>query len=527
MEAQREKRPLKHLQGLKGRVQNSLSGFLRACIVAVLVAFQFAILIVLPFLLRQYASLFYLVMELFGVFTILALTNDSRSMSYKYGWLCITILLPVSGNIMFALWGKVGKKNKLNRRIKSTIQSVDRHLEWHPEVADEFRKKHPVSSRMSRYMEANGAPISKNNEARYYDMGENAFEDLFADLERAKKYVFIEFFIVAEGAIWDKMHDILKRKIEEGVEVKFLYDDFGALLRTSTDFAQKLRAEGFEVEVFNPIHKYTSKLFMNFRDHQKILVIDGEVAYTGGFNIADEYANLVDRFGIWKDEGVRLKGDVVWSMVVTFLELWAVCSKNEAIDYERYRAEKTSIQSDMYCHVLRDGPALDTRSFVGSMYKQMIHYAGEKMYVMTPYLILEEAMIETLLEAVRRGVDVRIITPHIPDKKHIKYMTEYNYGILLKNGIRIYEYEPGFIHSKVVMNEHCAIVGTINMDYRSFYLHYENGVWIYDEEFRQAVENDFINTFAQSIEITYEDWKNRPLKMKIIQPILHVFDALV
>ena len=527
MEAQREKRPLKHLQGLKGRVQNSLSGFLRACIVAVLVAFQFAILIVLPFLLRQYASLFYLVMELFGVFTILALTNDSRSMSYKYGWLCITILLPVSGNIMFALWGKVGKKNKLNRRIKSTIQSVDRHLEWHPEVADEFRKKHPVLSRMSRYMEANGAPISKNNEARYYDMGENAFEDLFADLERAKKYVFIEFFIVAEGAIWDKMHDILKRKIEEGVEVKFLYDDFGALLRTSTDFAQKLRAEGFEVEVFNPIHKYTSKLFMNFRDHQKILVIDGEVAYTGGFNIADEYANLVDRFGIWKDEGVRLKGDVVWSMVVTFLELWAVCSKNEAIDYERYRAEKTSIQSDMYCHVLRDGPALDTRSFVGSMYKQMIHYAGEKMYVMTPYLILEEAMIETLLEAVRRGVDVRIITPHIPDKKHIKYMTEYNYGILLKNGIRIYEYEPGFIHSKVVMNEHCAIVGTINMDYRSFYLHYENGVWIYDEEFRQAVENDFINTFAQSIEITYEDWKNRPLKMKIIQPILHVFDALV
>ena len=527
MEAQREKRPLKHLQGLKGRVQNSLSGFLRACIVAVLVAFQFAILIVLPFLLRQYASLFYLVMELFGVFTILALTNDSRSMSYKYGWLCITILLPVSGNIMFALWGKVGKKNKLNRRIKSTIQSVDRHLEWHPEVSDECRKKHPVSSRMSRYMEANGAPISKNNEARYYDMGENAFEDLFADLERAKKYVFIEFFIVAEGAIWDKMHDILKRKIEEGVEVKFLYDDFGALLRTSTDFAQKLRAEGFEVEVFNPIHKYTSKLFMNFRDHQKILVIDGEVAYTGGFNIADEYANLVDRFGIWKDEGVRLKGDVVWSMVVTFLELWAVCSKNEAIDYERYRAEKTSIQSDMYCHVLRDGPALDTRSFVGSMYKQMIHYAGEKMYVMTPYLILEEAMIETLLEAVRRGVDVRIITPHIPDKKHIKYMTEYNYGILLKNGIRIYEYEPGFIHSKVVMNEHCAIVGTINMDYRSFYLHYENGVWIYDEEFRQAVENDFINTFAQSIEITYEDWKNRPLKMKIIQPILHVFDALV
>lgn len=180
------------------------------------------------------------------MFTILALTNDSRSMSYKYGWLCITILLPVSGNIMFALWGKVGKKNKLNRRIKSTIQSVDRHLEWHPEVSDEFRKNirfHPVCRVIWKLMVHR---FQKNNEARYYDMGENAFEDLFADLERAKKYVFIEFFIVAEGAIWDKMHDILKRKIEEGVEVKFLYDDFGALLRTSTDFAQKLRQKALK-----------------------------------------------------------------------------------------------------------------------------------------------------------------------------------------------------------------------------------------------------------------------------------------
>ena len=526
MEVQEQKKSLKHLQGLKGRVQNSLSGFLRACTVALLVMFQFAILIGLPFLLRQYASLFYLVLELCGVFTILALTNDNRSMSYKFGWLCITVVLPISGNIMFALWGKVGKRNKLNRRIKAKIKEVDRHLTWYPEVAREFNGRHPVSSRMSRYMEAEGSPITKNNQATYFEMGEDALDSLFADLENAKKYIFIEFFIVAEGAIWDRMHEILKRKIEEGVEVKFLYDDFGALLRTSTDFAQKLRAEGFEVEIFNPIHKYTSKLFMNFRDHQKILVIDGEIAYTGGFNIADEYANLVERFGVWKDEGIRLQGDVVWGMVITFLELWVVCSGEAKMDYERYRSKKPVTESDMYCHVLRDGPALDTRSFVGSMYKQMIHYAGTKMYSMTPYLILEEYMIETLLEAARRGVDVRIITPYIPDKKHIKYMTEYNYGILLKNGIRIYEYAPGFIHSKVVMNEHCAIVGTINMDYRSFYLHYENGVWVYDEEFRKSVEKDFEKTFEQCCEISYEEWKNRPLKKKFIQHILHVFDAL-
>ena len=192
MEVQEQKKSLKHLQGLKGRVQNSLSGFLRACTVALLVMFQFTILIGLPFLLRQYASVFYVLMELFGVFTILALTNDNRSMSYKFGWLCITVVLPISGNIMFALWGKVGKRNKLNRRIKAKIKEVDQHLEWHPEVAQEFNGRHPVSSRMSRFMEAEGSPISKNNQAKYYEMGEDAFEDLFADLEKAKKYVFIE-----------------------------------------------------------------------------------------------------------------------------------------------------------------------------------------------------------------------------------------------------------------------------------------------------------------------------------------------
>ncbi|MBO5486446.1 MAG: cardiolipin synthase, partial [Eubacterium sp.] len=335
------------------------------------------------------------------------------------------------------------------------------------------------------------------------------------------------FFIVAEGALWDKLHEILKRKIEEGVEVKFLYDDFGALLRTGKGFASNLREEGFEVEIFNPIHKYVSKLFMNFRDHQKIVVIDGNIAYTGGFNIADEYANLVERFGVWKDAGIRIVGDAVWGMTITFMELWTACAGKDEIDYEKYRPTMKFEENKLYCHVLRDGPALDTRSFVGNMYRQMIQYAGKTVYIMTPYLILEEPMVEALIEAGRRGVDVRIITPYIPDKKHVKLMTEYNYGILLKHGIRIFEYLPGFIHSKVVMNEHCAIVGTINMDYRSFYLHYENGVWIYDEEVRSAIVEDFEETFAQSKEITYEEWKNRPMSRKFVQHILHVFDMLV
>ncbi len=527
MERQESRKVRKHLESLKGRFQGSPGGLLWACVIALLVAFQFAVIIFLPFFLRQYSSWFYTIVEFLAILSVIGLTNDNRSMSYKFAWLCIMIVFPVSGYVMFALWGKVGERNKLNKRIGQKIREVDVHLEEDLLVAKEFNQRHPVSSRISRYMSATGSPIYKNNQADYYEFGEDAWEDIFADLERAEKFVFIEFFIVAKGALWDKLHDILKRKIDQGVEVKFLYDDFGALMRTDRDFALRLRAEGFQVEIFNPIYRYVSKLFMNFRDHQKIVVIDGNIAYTGGFNIADEYANLIQRFGVWKDSGIRLTGDAVWAMTITFLELWTVCAIRDQIDFDQYRPSLSFDSTSMYCHVLRDGPALGPQAIVGNSYKHMIQYAGQKVYIMTPYLMPDEAMVSTLIEAVGRGVDVRMVTPYIPDKKRIKMMTEYNYGILLKNGVRIYEYLPGFVHSKVVMNEHSVIVGTINLDYRSFYLHYENGVWVYDEEFLKKVESDFDKTFAQSKEITYEEWENRPVFRKLAQHILHVFDTLV
>lgn len=515
------------LKKLKGRMQSSLSGFFRACIVGALVLLQFAIIIITPFFFREFATQFYILIEISGMIGILALTNDSRNYSYKFSWLCVILIFPISGLIMFNLWGKIGKKNKLNRAIAEQVKRTDEWLVQDESVSKEFSAKHPVSSRMSKYMTAKGAPLFKNNQADYYAFGEDAFEDLFEDMENAKSFIFLEFFIVAEGAVWDQIHEILLRKINEGVEVKFLYDDFGALFRTGKNFASDLRAEGFEVEIFNPIHKYASKLYMNFRDHQKIVIIDGNIGYTGGFNIADEYANLIERFGVWKDAGIRMTGDAVWGLTVTFLEMWSVCAYGKAINIERYRPTETVPENEMYCHVLRDGPALGTKSFVGSVYKQMINYAGKTMYIMTPYLILEDTLIQSLVEAKSRGVDVRIVTPSIPDKKHVKWLTEYNYGELLRHGIRIYEYTPGFIHSKVVMGEHCAIVGTINMDYRSFYLHYENGVWVYDEEFLKNIQKDFEDTFAVSREISYEEWLNRPFKKKAIQHVLKVFSTLV
>ncbi len=515
------------LKKLKGRMQSSLSGFLRACLLGTLVLLQFGIIVIIPFLFRDYGTTIYILMEFSAVIGILALTNDNRNVSYKFSWLCVILVFPISGLIMYNLWGKVGKRNKLNLAIIEQMKRVDQRLVQDEEVSREFVKAHPVSSRMSRYMISKGSPLFKNNEAKYYAFGEEAFEDMFEDLERAEHFILIEFFIVAEGALWDQIHEILLRKIKEGVEVKFLYDDFGALFRTGKNFASDLRAEGFQVEIFNPIHKYISKLYMNFRDHQKIVVIDGNIGYTGGFNLADEYANLIERFGVWKDAGIRIIGDAVWGLTVTFFEMWSVSSREKEVDLERYRPTKNFPKSDMYCHVLRDGPALSTHSFVGTVYKQIINYSGQIMYIMTPYLILEETVVQSLLEARSRGVDVRIVTPGIPDKKHVKLLTEYNYGILLKSGVRIYEYLPGFIHSKVVMAEHCVVVGTINMDYRSFYLHYENGVWVYDKEFLKRVKKDFEETFAESREISYEEWHDRPFGRKLVQHVIQVFSTLV
>ena len=521
-----EEKQVKKIKQLKGRIENNLSGLIRMVIVGLLVLLQIGILAILPFVLHEFTVYFYVIMELFSVVFIFTVTNQNKSASYKIAWFCIVLLLPVSGVIMFAFWGKTGKRNKLQARILERMEEVKPYQVQDMNVLKEFCERHPVSSRMSKFMVAESSPLYKNNQVSYFRMGEDAFEEIFKDIELAEKFVLIDFFIVAEGAIWDQMHEILLRKIKQGVKVLFLYDDFGAMMRTNKNFARDLIAEGFEVQIFNPIHKYTDKLFMNFRSHQKIIVIDGNVGYTGGFNIADEYANLVNRFGVWKDTGVRIEGDAVWGMTLTFLQMWHVCSGN-GIDYDYFRPNRKFLANDTYCHVLADGPASNPNCFIESMYKQMINYAGQKLYIMTPYMILEDYMIQSLVESVCRGVDVRIITPYIPDKKHVKWLTEYNYGILLKHGIRIYEYLPGFIHAKVIMNEHCAIVGTINMDYRSFYLHYENGLWLYDEKLIQDITSDFEDTFAESKEVTYEEWLNRPLGLRFCQYVFNVFSTLV
>lgn len=515
------------MTNIKGRVKNNISGFLRAVVSGLLILVQILVILTLPLLLRQYTALFYFILEVVSFFVAVGLINANKNASFKVAWMAIALLLPGSGHIMYYLWGRNSTRKKLIKNTKLKIAESYPYIEFDEECEKEFYSEHPELKGISKYLKSYMFPLRRNNKAKYYRMGEDVFKDIFEDIAGAKKFVLLNFFIVAEGALWDMLHDILLKKVKEGVEVIFIYDDFGGMIRTDKHFCRTLNDEGIRTMVFNPIHKYTDKLIMNYRTHQKIVVIDGNVGYTGGFNIADEYANLIERFGVWKDCGIRIEGDGVWGLTMIFLQVLSICRPKEAVDYNRYRPKKAAEKNNCYCQVISDGPYPYEAHILESTYKQIISTADKYVYIMTPYLILEEHMIQTLLEAVKRGVDVRIITPKIPDKKKVYMLTQYNYGPLLAGGVKIYEYTPGFIHSKVIINENSALVGTVNMDYRSFYLHFENAVWISEKEILEDIYDDFKDTFLISEDISYESWENRPRKDKILQPVLNMFSTLV
>lgn len=458
-----------------------------------------------------------------SLITMVFIINKDLLPEYKISWLLPVFFIPIYGSIFFFIFSD----NRIMSSVKIKMNEVSVRFKEsqtnHEDILSELDSEH-TSYHQSKYLtDFANSPIFKNDTTTYYPTGEDFFAAILEELEKAEKFIFLEFFIIEEGYMWDSILSILKRKVQEGVDVRLIYDDFGCLVKLPRHYDRKLRELGIKVHVFNPILLFAMPKHNN-RDHRKIIVIDGSVGFTGGINIADEYINRVERFGKWKDSGVKVTGEAVYSFTTMFLSLWSYYDKNDE-DFKEFLPPQGSVYAypEGYVQPFNDSP-LDSEAVCETVYLNAINGAKRYVYITTPYLILSRELENSLCIAAKAGIDVRIITPHIPDKKSVFLITRSYYTRLLAAGVKIYEYTPGFIHAKnLIVDDTFSVIGTINMDYRSMYLHFECGIWLYDCPCIEDVYYDFMETLKVSQEIHPNDTKKVPFTTGIFTSILQLF----
>lgn len=506
-------------------MQANRTGILRGLLVALAILLQLGLLIFLVIRLREYSLRIFFLLEMMGVLMVLYIFYSSKNTSFKAAWGFVILVLPVFGVLLYFLWGQPrlwGKHKTMHEVLQYGIGLRDENIEY----LETFNKEHPQRRRIPNYLQEQGFPLCRNTICDYYGLGEWQFQQMLKDLEEAQEFIFMEYFILGAGELWDSIYAVLKKKAEAGLDVRILYDAFGCLLVLPEDFDKVMQQSGIRTKNFNPVFRHLSRFYINYRNHQKIVVIDGKIAYTGGTNLADEYANLYEKHGHWKDMAVRLRGEAVWPLTVNFLQMWD--SQSTRTDrYEDY-FRPHDITATGYFQPFYDGPYNNPENPAEDMYLQMLATALDYVYITTPYLVVDDGMIDAIILSARSGVDVRIITPKIWDKWYVHMVTRSNYQKLLEAGVRIYEYTPGYIHAKTIISDDVnAIVGSINMDYRSFYLHYENGIWIYEDPVIQEILEDIREIMRVSEEIDLESWEQRPRHEKFIQMILRLFAPLL
>ncbi len=464
------------------------------------------------FLDSTWAWLFSIVVSLVDLFFLIYIHNSSVPDAYKLSWMFIVGGLSVLGVVFYVLFANK-KPKKQSRKITRNIIKALFVDPVKPEVLEHLKEYSPQGKTIAQYLKsASGLGIYENSEVTYFPLGDLAFPAMLEELRKAKHYIFMEYFILEQGLFFDSILEILRQKVKEGVDVRIIYDDFGCFSTLPVDYDLKLRKEGIQCYAFNKFRPILA-VRMNNRDHRKILVIDGHTAFTGGINIADEYINHKERFGHWKDNAVMIKGQGAYGFTLTFLATFILVSQHsEPIDFDYYRPSTYIDEiggfppSDGFVVPFCDYPAFEP---VGErFYISLLSKSTDYVYMATPYLIIDSEMKNAMCAAAREGKDVRLITPGIPDKKAVFQLTRYYYGDLLRAGVRIYEYTPGFIHEKTfLVDDMMGSVGTVNLDYRSLYLHLENGVFMVGNKCLSAIKRDFEDMFTVSREITAEDYK--------------------
>ncbi len=501
----------------------------RVVVVGLAVAIQLGWLLWMLLRFSLEYSILNVLFQAVGAVTALYIINQWSNPAYKIVWTFVILLFPVVGVTIYFVFGRSKLTRKTREELERMHREVAPHLPRNQELLDEIYQRSKSVGRQSKYIaDWSDFPVYTNTAVRYYSCGEKMFPDMLEDLRRAEHFIFLEYFIINNGVMFETILEILKQKVAQGVDVRLIYDDFGCVTTLPHKFYLKMRQMGIQCEVFNPLRPAMS-IIMNNRDHRKIFVVDGQVGYTGGLNLADEYINQEERFGYWKDTGLRLEGEAVWSFTLMFLEMWNYI-RHTTEDYDQYRPsvyQKAPFAADGYIQPYGDSP-LDNEKVGENVYMNIIGHARDYVYIFTPYLILDNEMLTYLRNAAKRGVDVRIVTPDIPDKRIVFWMSQSYYQRLLECGIRIYQYTPGFIHAKsFVCDDRIATVGSINMDYRSLYLHFECGVWIYDSSVVDQVKQDSLSTFAISREITIDMCRETSWFKRVVLSVLRLIAPLV
>ena len=421
--------------------------------------------------------------------------------AYKMGWILLIAILPLFGWLTYAIFGNKQMTRRMHRRITAVEQAHQKEPILHAPPHEDTLP--PRFMATTQYLSDYGGSLPQSNtDATYYPLGDDMFPALLDAISHAKRYIFMEYFIISPGAMLDQLVALLEKKAAEGVDVRILYDDFGVRSPQLIEFSRDMAKKGIRALPFNPIVPIFS-IVVNHRNHRKITVIDGEVAFTGGINLADEYINQKERFGHWKDTGLSLRGHAVQSYTVAFLNLWNSIQKTDP-SYAPFlpaALPEASSLAPVLVQPYFDSP-LDEENVGENVYLEILAQAEEYVYIFTPYLIIDNEMQTALCTAAKRGVDVRIVTPGIPDKKAVFQLTRSYYSVLLKSGVRIYEYTPGFLHAKSFLCDgRIATVGTINLDYRSLFLHFECGALLYGGQVMQDLHRDYLQTFERSREI--------------------------
>lgn len=504
----------------------------RTTLVGFAMLVQAVLLIVVPYCFPKYAGYFHTFCVIISGIAVLHLINNRINPAYKIAWIVPILLFPIFGGVFYGLLGG----NKLSKRTRRKLQRIQRKMDQALPPSDQTGEllRHMAgysisAANQSTYItEYALCPPYENTDTEYLPIGEIKFERLKEELRKAKHYIFLEYFIIEPGIMWDSILEILQYKVKNGVEVRVIYDDIGCIRTLPHKYHHQLEAMGIKCCVFNPFLPILSGRFNN-RDHRKIAVIDGKVGFTGGINLADEYINARERFGHWKDTAVILEGSGVWNLAVMFLSMWGYLRGVEENfdDFRPYFPPEELPVAKGYVQPFNDSP-WDQESVGENVYLNMITRANRYVYITTPYLVIDHEMLTALSNAAKSGVDIRIITPHIPDKWYVHEVSRAHYSLLLENGVRIYEYTPGFIHAKTFCcDDQFGVVGTINLDYRSLYLHMECGVWMYGTDSIADIKYDFIRTMRKSQEITLEDCRRVPWYRRLLRAFLRAFAPLM